>query len=188
LETLGEHLRKRRLDLGLLQKEVAQRLGVHKDTICNWETNRTSPPLRYLPRIIQFLGHVPHYITPETFGERILAVRRLLGLSQRELARRLGVDPGTLGRWERGKGRPSKRLGERLVAFLSRHLVDGGGLQNDTRSCCSSPASSPELTPKSALCPLRSETGLIKAVTFGGGCNMLAGKGVGRSNRRGHVF
>ena len=56
LKTLGDHLRKRRLDLKLLQKEVAQKLGVNQDTICNWENNRTSPTLRFIPKIVEFLA------------------------------------------------------------------------------------------------------------------------------------
>ena len=115
---MGDHLRKGRLDLGLLQKEVAERLGVDAMTICNWETNRTSPQLRFIPRIIAFLGYNPHYTQSGTLGERIVACRRVMGLSQKELACHLGVDPSTLGRWERGTGRPSQRCRERLLAFL----------------------------------------------------------------------
>src|SRR5579872_2299780 len=39
LNTLGDHLRKRRLDLGLLQKQVAAEIGVNTLTVCNWESN-----------------------------------------------------------------------------------------------------------------------------------------------------
>jgi len=58
LTTIGDHLRKRRLDLGLLQREVAERLGVDKTTITNWELNRTTPALRFLPPIIA-LASIP---------------------------------------------------------------------------------------------------------------------------------
>ena len=105
--------------MGLLQREVAGRLGVHKDTIYNWEGNRKSPQLRFVPRIIAFLGYVPEYTTPRTLGERILIARRLLGLTQKELARWLGIDPSTLGRWERNEGKPSRKLLERLNAFFT---------------------------------------------------------------------
>jgi DNA-binding XRE family transcriptional regulator len=44
-----------------------------------------------------------------------------LGLSQKESATRLGVDPGTLSRWERGATRPSGIL----LARVSR-LLEGG--------------------------------------------------------------
>jgi len=117
LNTLGDHLRKRRLDLGLLQRHVAEKLGANKQTICNWENNQTSPQLRFLPRIIQFIGYVPHDTRPRTLGKQIVHHRHILGLSQKQLARRLGVDPSTLSRWERNEGRPSKKLLERLDAF-----------------------------------------------------------------------
>src|SRR5215467_7944704 len=43
LKTLGDHIRKKRLELGLLQKEVASRMGVDAESIYRWETNRASP-------------------------------------------------------------------------------------------------------------------------------------------------
>ena len=67
-------------------------------SIVNWEKNRTEPSLEFLPRIVDFLGYVPHSILPEEPGKRIVVYRRLLGLSQGKLARQLGVDPGTLGK------------------------------------------------------------------------------------------
>ncbi|MGH7631103.1 MAG: helix-turn-helix domain-containing protein [Gemmatimonadales bacterium] len=56
---MGDHLRKRWLDLGLRQREVAEQLGVDPCTATNWELNRTSPALRYLPRILGLLGFYP---------------------------------------------------------------------------------------------------------------------------------
>ena len=52
---IEDHLRKRRLDVGLLQKEVAQQLGVTTDTVRNWEANRTASALPYVTRIVEFL-------------------------------------------------------------------------------------------------------------------------------------
>lgn len=45
--------------MGLLQRDVARQIGVNKDTIYNWETNRTGPEVRLIPRIIDFLGYAP---------------------------------------------------------------------------------------------------------------------------------
>ena len=126
LNTLGDHVRKRRLDLGLLQREAADKLGVDAMTICNWEINRTSPQLRLIPRIITFLGYVPYDTQPETLGKRIIAYRRLMGLSQKELAGRLRVDPSTLGRWEGEKGCPSDKHRERLLALRHDLLEEFG--------------------------------------------------------------
>ena len=90
---------------------------MHEATIYNWESNRKSPQLRFIPRIIEFLGYVPDVAPATTLGERIITSRRLLGLSQREIANRLGIDPSMLGRWERGEGRPSwtHRIGLRAL-------------------------------------------------------------------------
>ena len=60
LNTLGDHLRKHRLDLGLLQREIAEQIGVEESTITNWERQRTVPEIRYIPRIVEFLGYALH--------------------------------------------------------------------------------------------------------------------------------
>ena len=59
LLTLGDHIRKRRLDLKLTQIEVAGILGVDETTIVNWELNHTEPLGKYVPRMIDFLGYDP---------------------------------------------------------------------------------------------------------------------------------
>jgi DNA-binding transcriptional regulator YiaG len=41
LQTIGDHLRRKRLDLKLYQKDVAQILGLDTTSIWNWENNLT---------------------------------------------------------------------------------------------------------------------------------------------------
>jgi transcriptional regulator with XRE-family HTH domain len=109
LQTLGEHLRRRRLDLGLLQQGVAQIIGTTKDTVYNWEGNRTNPSLKFIPKVRAFLGYIPFDSQPKTLGEKILVYRLLLGISRKKLAHTLGVDPTTLAKWEQGKSTPVAR-------------------------------------------------------------------------------
>jgi len=56
MNTLGDRLRATRLDLGLLQKELATMLGVTEDTICYWENNRVKPSRRLMGNVREFLG------------------------------------------------------------------------------------------------------------------------------------
>jgi DNA-binding XRE family transcriptional regulator len=70
LRSIGDHVRKRRENLGFLQREVALRIGVDKTTIYNWETGRTCPNLRALRGAIRFLGHNPTE-TGATLSERL---------------------------------------------------------------------------------------------------------------------
>ncbi|MDQ3802270.1 MAG: recombinase family protein [Acidobacteriota bacterium] len=53
LSTYGDRLRARRLDLGLTQKQAAEKLGVDETSVFNWESNRVEPAVRLIPRIIR---------------------------------------------------------------------------------------------------------------------------------------
>ena len=118
LKTLGDHLKKKRLDLGLFQKDVAKQLGVSLFSVLSWEKNRAEPELRFIPRIITFLGYLPFTdILNKPLDEKILLVQQLYGLSQEALARQLGVDPCTLARWGRGKGWPNIEGINRLLTI-----------------------------------------------------------------------
>lgn len=59
LTTVGDHLRKRRLDLGLSFKQAAARLGVHFTTLMNWELRQREPAARFTPAVVRFLGYDP---------------------------------------------------------------------------------------------------------------------------------
>ncbi len=117
INTLGDHLKKKRLDLGLFRKEVAQIIAVSTTTIRNWEKNRFAPKIRYTPRIIHFLGYCP-YRTPKNFLEWLRTARTATGLSQEKLAQLLEVDESTVAGWERGRHRPTKRNQLKIQEFL----------------------------------------------------------------------
>lgn len=133
LKSIGDHIRKRRLDLGLLQRDVAERIGVSETTVWDWENNR-SPKIRLMPRVIEFLGYVPA-VNASGYGlsERIRTARMKLGLSRRRLADQLGVDEGTVQSWEHGRKPTMPRHREAIEDFLDspacgRNLT---GWQND---------------------------------------------------------
>jgi transcriptional regulator with XRE-family HTH domain len=117
ISTLGDHIRTRRLDLKLIQKQVADQVGVSAATIANWEGNATTPVVRYLPAIIRFLGYDP-LPRPDSLPERVAARRQARGLTQREMAERLGVDPSTLRDWESGHHQPTEASLNRIAGFF----------------------------------------------------------------------
>jgi DNA-binding XRE family transcriptional regulator len=57
--TIGGHLRRRRLELGVLQAQVARKLGVSTVSLSKWECDKTFPTGSYRGRIIAFLGYDP---------------------------------------------------------------------------------------------------------------------------------
>jgi transcriptional regulator with XRE-family HTH domain len=127
-QTVGDHIRLRRLGLKLLQRDVAEQLGVEITSIHNWEGNASIPEIRYMPAIIRFLGYNP---LPETntLAEQLVRQRTSLGLSQKESAGRIGVDPSTLAKWERGERAPAGEFLEQVRRFLQEGAVTPGALR-----------------------------------------------------------
>jgi ribosome-binding protein aMBF1 (putative translation factor) len=75
-------------------------------TITSWEGNATIPEVRYMPAIIQFLGYNPLPVA-SSLPESLVTARKALGLSQRKMAAKLGVDPATIMGWEAGRHKPT---------------------------------------------------------------------------------
>lgn len=119
LLTLGDHLRKRRLDLGLLQRELAARFHVDEMTINGWELGHYLPHVGQLPKIIEFLGYVPEDLfQARTTGEKIRLHRMLHGLTRRKLAKQLGIDEATLQRLEEDNPKRFASTARKVSAFL----------------------------------------------------------------------
>jgi transcriptional regulator with XRE-family HTH domain len=118
IKTLGDHLRKRRLDLGLLQKQAAKLIGVEVSTLRNWEGQRNTPALPGIPGIIRFLGYNP-LPEAETVAQKLTRYRTSQGISQEKLAKQLGIDESTLARWERGDRLPTGLYGKLVEKLLA---------------------------------------------------------------------
>ena len=99
-KTLGDHMRAVRLERGLLQREVAELIGVRRGTINKWECNRGEPPAVNVPRILEFLSYDP-FPEPQTIEDGMSVCRRRKGLSARAAARQIGVGEATWAAWER---------------------------------------------------------------------------------------
>ena len=120
LTTLGDHIRKRRLDLGGQQKEVALTLGVTESTITGWELNHTTPGITQLPKIMSFLGYIPEPYCKKTDNiiEQMKLYRQVHGLTQEKFAELVGVDETTVAKWDRGDHMPMKVLRGKVINLL----------------------------------------------------------------------
>ena len=106
------------MDLGLRQADVARTIGVWTSTINYWENNHFNPEVRYVPKVVAFLGYDPFGPPPASFSLQLKAARIAAGRTRRQLAARLMVHPGTMAEWERGETRPLKPSRKRLLALL----------------------------------------------------------------------
>ncbi len=129
---LGDHLRARRIDLGLHQREVAAQIGVDTATVTNWEVGHTEPEERFIPALIGFLGYNP-LPASRSPGEAIRRERLTRGWSLATLAARAGVDPATVARLEADTKGMAQRSTEAVLRFLG---LDG---YDPTRPATTSP-------------------------------------------------
>jgi transcriptional regulator with XRE-family HTH domain len=102
----------------MLQREVAEQIGVDHSCITNWEGNTSSPDGRFIPAIIDFLGYNP---LPPAAGlaEELVRQRTTLGLTQKDAAGLASI-PSTLAKWERAEREPAGKYLDRVQQFLER--------------------------------------------------------------------
>jgi len=117
-QTIGENIRKKRVDLGLLQRQVADMIGVRKDSIYNWERG-VQPGLRFMPKVIEFLGYVPFIQPTDTLG-RLAYYKRINGLSYEGLSAQVGIHFEQLQAWLTGRTTPNKNSMYRIEDILAQ--------------------------------------------------------------------
>ena len=129
-KTLGEAIRARRLEAGLTQAELAERLSVSAQSVSHWECADTAPDISLLPDLACILG---------------TSVDMLLGSPGSRYRRRI-----TVGDMRQAIG-CILRLRELLGAdhFMYRTMVDALDTRMNSRSKQPSPAKTP-WTPMSA--------------------------------------
>ncbi len=115
--TLGDHLLAARLNRQLLQKDVGNVIGVSAWTVMNWEKNYHEPGFIHYPSIMEFLGYCPVQ-RAEHLGGWVKLHRIHRGLSQKEAAHLIGIDPSTLARYERDKCTPNRNLFTAMEYFI----------------------------------------------------------------------
>jgi transcriptional regulator with XRE-family HTH domain len=131
-QILGEHLKKRRRELGLLQREAAERMGIQRDTYVNWEKDKTTPVASQFRPVVAFLGCDPSPAA-RTLAERVEAKRRELGVTFEQAAKYLGWDPGSLTRYLNGTWALSPTRAEALERFLAMDERAAEALQKSPR-------------------------------------------------------
>lgn len=105
------------MDRYLLQADVAAMLHVTESTIYNWEAGMT-PAIEHMPDIIKLLGYLPAEIDTSTLAGEVKRYRYIYGMSQKELAKTVGVDESTVIDIERGlRDHHSKTL-RKLIILL----------------------------------------------------------------------
>ena len=107
----AQELRRRRAERGFSQVELAGCAGIHALSIGLYETGRTVPSpgaVAALAKALEvdpqrFERLLPTRPPASAWAQKLLQLRVERGLSQRELAARVGCTTGTLSAWELGR-------------------------------------------------------------------------------------
>ncbi|MFN0177060.1 MAG: helix-turn-helix domain-containing protein [Saprospiraceae bacterium] len=118
LNTLGDHLRKVRLDRGLSQPDVARILKVSTDMVTCWELNRNQPTAKFAKAIIDFIGYIPFEVEDFTIGKQLYYARLLTGKTQKQVAELIGSDASNLRYIELGQRVPREKTREKIEEYI----------------------------------------------------------------------
>ena len=121
--TSGEHIRKKRIEKGQFQKEVAKLLGVSEDTVTVWEKNRYEPQVQHYPKIIAYLGYYPFTHETETLAGKLRQIRYGNGFNFKRCAALFRVSVDAAKRWERGRPISSPKM-QAVVQAIWEQLQD----------------------------------------------------------------
>ena len=128
-------IKKIRNNLGITQKKLAEMVGVSVNTILNWESGGNIPKSKH--PILQSLTASPHIVYGGQHvqdgdainGDKLIDnsyikdLRQKLGVTQGELAKRIGVDIKTIQNWESGRTIPSSKIGILQSLMPTSHVV-----------------------------------------------------------------
>ena len=126
LNTLGDHLRKVRIDRGLSQPQVAKLLKVTTDSVTGWELNRYEPQARLAKRIIKFIGYLPFNTEDLSIGRKLYLARLISGQTQQQVAVEIGCDESNLRYIELDKRKPGKQMMVKIQEFIACANCDFG--------------------------------------------------------------
>lgn len=99
-------------------------------------------------------------------GEKISAIRKEMGLTQRELAEKLHVTDKTISKWETGTHFPDIAIMEKLASSLGITVVELLGLER---------SSTGEVVDEISLIHLEEQRKLIRQIRNGGWSTVIRG-------------
>jgi transcriptional regulator with XRE-family HTH domain len=117
----GHGLRPLRRAAHVSARTIAETLGVHPAIVYNWEAGRARIPLAQVPGLARVLGldsarlrtlliAAPATVAPRPPASELRRMRRRTGLSQEQVAHRVGTTRQSIGAWERGQAAPLAAL------------------------------------------------------------------------------
>jgi transcriptional regulator with XRE-family HTH domain len=117
--SFGEHIRNKRVELQINQKQAAELLHTTMSNVWIWENNVANPLIMNYPAIVSFLGYEPFTIDNTTLAGRIKYYRYKHGLTQEQLAKLIPIDESVLASYESEKHVPLQKNQKKIDDFIA---------------------------------------------------------------------
>ena len=115
-------LREQKETAGLTWEEVAKQIGVQHVTMASWVSGVGSPSKKNLRKLKAVLARGLKSKEKRVKSQWVWEQRMKKGLSQEQLAKRVGVSAATILRWERGYTQPPKKYSKALINALASNV------------------------------------------------------------------
>ena len=122
LNTVGDHLRKVRLDRRLSQANVARILNTSETRVTAWELNRNRPTAKFAKAILEFLGYIPFSLDGCALGKQLFYARLIDGKTQKQVAKIINCDASNLRRIEMELRNPRVELRKKIQEYFQLNL------------------------------------------------------------------
>lgn len=120
---INNRLKELRKQQGLTQMEASYAIGLHDNTLCQYETGKRNPKPEIWQRLADFYGvSVPYlqgYEQP-TPHNRLKELRQERRLSQEDLAKSIGLTRQAISYYENGDRNPSKEIWQQLAVYFGQ--------------------------------------------------------------------
>ena len=127
---ISDNLKRLRIERGLTQQQVGEKLGITKQAYSQWESGKHTPRFETIKKLADILGVTTDQITEDyaqtyddsetdSFTERLKELRKEKGLNQIEIANYFGTSQPAYQAWESGRRTPAQKSLEKLAKFFN---------------------------------------------------------------------
>ena len=124
---VGENIRKLRKEKGLTQQELADKCGLSKNGLWNYENENREPTIKTLENISKALNVTVNDLisgnVTTDIGYTIKKLRRRKGMTQEELANKSNISVRTIANYESGKRKPNLEMIIKICNGLNIQLT-----------------------------------------------------------------
>ncbi len=123
-------LKELRIKNNLTLDDIEAKTGIKRGTYSNYENNKTEPKMETWQKLADYFNVSTSYLmglNNNDFGNRIKELRIKNGLSQGDLAEKIGVKANTICQYEKGKRHPNDKIWQKLADYFNVSIPSASG-------------------------------------------------------------